>query len=103
MVGKIAKLGVRVNRVEKRRLETKVTEDIYRTAQWREARAISIAMHAYRCDGCGARPRRLFVDHIVELRDGGAPYEQSNLRPLCGSCHTTKTLAARNIRIGGSG
>ena len=47
------------------------------------------------CDEAGVR---LFVDHIVELSDGGAPLEQSNLEPLCGSCHTAKTAKARAKR-----
>lgn len=61
---------------------------------------MSIALHAYRCAKCGCRPRILFVDHKVELRDGGAPLDQANLEPLCGSCHTTKTLAVQKIRAG---
>jgi 5-methylcytosine-specific restriction endonuclease McrA len=31
------------------------------------------------------------VDHIKGLRDGGAPYDLSNLQTLCGSCHAKKT------------
>jgi 5-methylcytosine-specific restriction endonuclease McrA len=31
------------------------------------------------------------VDHIVGLRDGGEPFELTNLQTLCGSCHGKKT------------
>jgi len=30
--------------------------------------------------------------------DGGDPYDQSNLQPLCGSCHTKKTHRHRVAR-----
>lgn len=50
------------------------------------------------CEHCGRRPSRLFVDHIHEVRDGGAIWEPSNLQALCGSCHSTKTAAAKRAR-----
>lgn len=31
------------------------------------------------------------VDHIIPLRDGGAPFERSNLQGLCHSHHSSKT------------
>ena len=37
----------------------------------------------------------MFADHIVELKDGGAPYDLNNGQCLCGSCHTRKTVAER--------
>ncbi|MDO1582417.1 HNH endonuclease signature motif containing protein [Rhizobium oryzicola] len=44
-------------------------------------------------------PARLFADHIVERRDGGAPLDPLNGRCLCGSHHTRKTAAARAVRL----
>jgi len=47
----------------------------------------------------GPRPeRRMFVDHIVELKDGGAALDRSNLWLLCGGCHSLKTAAERTRR-----
>jgi hypothetical protein len=46
------------------------------------------------------RPQhRMFADHIVEKRDGGDLLDPANGRCLCGSHHTTKTLAARAQRL----
>jgi 5-methylcytosine-specific restriction enzyme A len=64
---------------------------------WRKAiiaRACSI------CEQCGRNDVRLFADHIVELEDGGDPLSLSNGQALCGSCHTTKTSAAKRQREG---
>lgn len=33
------------------------------------------------------------VDHVVPIRDGGAPREVGNLQPLCGVCPRRKTAA----------
>ena len=35
----------------------------------------------------------MYVDHKVELKDGGAPLDRRNVWLLCGSCHTLKTVA----------
>jgi 5-methylcytosine-specific restriction endonuclease McrA len=48
--------------------------------------------------GCGRIEQRMFADHIVELKDGGAPYDVANGQCLCGSCHSKKTHAAREER-----
>lgn len=55
----------------------------------------------FACQKCGAdgRSNRLFADHIVERRDGGALTDPNNGMALCGSCHTKKTAAARARRI----
>lgn len=71
----------------------------YLSREWREARALSIALHLHSCAQCNRSGVRLFVDHITELKDGGAPLDQSNLRPLCGSCHTLKTNRTRGERM----
>jgi 5-methylcytosine-specific restriction enzyme A len=49
--------------------------------------------------GCGRMERRMFVDHIVELRDDGARLERENVQLLCGACHTRKTAAERARRM----
>jgi len=40
----------------------------------------------------------MFVDHIVELNDGGAPLERTNVWLLCPSHHSLKTAAERARR-----
>lgn len=48
--------------------------------------------------GCGRTDTRLFADHIAELKDGGAALDLANGQALCGTCHGTKTAAARAAR-----
>ncbi|MCP1196207.1 HNH endonuclease [Acetobacter senegalensis] len=48
-----------------------------------------------RCEQCGRSGTRLFGDHVVELKDGGAPLNENNIKLLCGSCHTAKTYRAK--------
>ena len=43
--------------------------------------------------------RRVFGDHVKELRDGGAPLDPDNVELLCGSCHTAKTNRVRAARM----
>ncbi|MGE3743436.1 MAG: HNH endonuclease signature motif containing protein [Geminicoccaceae bacterium] len=49
--------------------------------------------------GCGRADRRMIVDHIVELKDGGAPLARNNLRLTCFACHASKTIAERAKRM----
>lgn len=42
---------------------------------------------------------RLFADHVVELKDGGAPFDPANGLARCGSCHTRKTNEERAKRM----
>jgi 5-methylcytosine-specific restriction protein A len=44
---------------------------------------------------CESRDGRLFVDHIVERKDGGADYDPGNLETLCATCHARKTTGER--------
>jgi 5-methylcytosine-specific restriction protein A len=50
------------------------------------------------CKTPNRRPSRLFADHVIELKDGGAPLDLANGLALCGSCHTRKTAKARADR-----
>jgi 5-methylcytosine-specific restriction enzyme A len=54
--------------------------------------------HGMRCTKA-APFDRLFADHVVELRDGGAPLDPQNGRCLCGAHHTRKTNEARAKRL----
>ncbi len=98
---KLKKLPPRINTLSKP-LARKVADDFYHTAEWKEARAMSLALHAFACARCGRRHCRLYVDHKVELHDGGPPLDQTNLEPLCGSCHNAKTHRAQRQRAGAS-
>ena len=53
--------------------------------------------------GCIAHGRRggvrLYVDHIVERRDGGAVLDPANGQALCAKHHSEKTAQARTVRM----
>jgi len=56
--------------------------------QHRQARLEYLAANP-NCRRCGREATQ--VDHIVALADGGAD-EDHNKQPLCGSCHSRKTV-----------
>ncbi len=100
----------RLKRVDSWRLRApdKTATPIYHTPAYRAWREAVIKRAGGSCQGalpdgraCGRREPRMFADHIVELRDGGAPFDLANGQCLCGSCHSLKTAAARTIRAGG--
>ena len=67
---------------------------------WDSARSYVLLRDRYSCAICGRRrrARELDVDHIVEIADGGAALEYSNLRTVCRDCHRAKTRDARAAR-----
>lgn len=77
----------------------KIANAFYQSRAWREARDLALVLGQFRCAHCTRSGCRLYVDHITELADGGAPYAQDNLEPICGSCHTTKTRRSRDARM----
>lgn len=91
--------SVRVADTRTARPAPKVADGFYLTPAWRAAREEAVALGLNRCAKCGRTGCRLFVDHIVELQDGGAPFDQSNLEAICGSCHSAKTAAERAKRM----
>ena len=74
-------------------------QSIYNTQRWKKLRDEIKRARPY-CSECGAtsRQRRLVVDHVTEIKDGGAPYDPTNLRVLCYSCHGSKTHDAKAKR-----
>jgi 5-methylcytosine-specific restriction enzyme A len=82
------------------RPEQKQADPIYATADHRAWRAEVIRRAGGMCQapGCNRSGVRLFADHVVELRDGGAATDLGNGQALCGACHSLKTAAARAQR-----
>jgi hypothetical protein len=80
----------------------KVREGHYATGAHRAWAAAVVERAGQACQKCGRTGCRLYADHVVELKDGGAPLDTANGQALCGSCHTTKTAEARSARRHGS-
>jgi hypothetical protein len=80
----------------------KAVDAFYTSPEWRALMAEIVAERGRRCEDPQCRratpPTRVFGDHIVELRDGGAPLDKRNVMLRCGSCHTRKTAEARAAR-----
>lgn len=96
-------LGPRVQAVDARRIKPpvdrrdKVADPIYGSAQWKSLRAQLLRERGSICQECGKRGR-VILDHIRELRDGGAPFDPANLMFLCDEHHGAKTQSERARR-----
>lgn len=84
------------------RTPPKVVDPHYRTDEHRVWAAEVMRRARYQCQAPGCRKgrpdHRLYADHIVELKDGGAAFDPANGQALCASHHTAKTMAARAAR-----
>jgi 5-methylcytosine-specific restriction endonuclease McrA len=100
-------LPPRLQALDTRRVKPppKQTAPFYLSPEWRQLMARLIAERGRCCERCGRTGNtdgswlRLFGDHVVELKDGGAELDPGNIRLLCGSCHSTKTAKARADRM----
>lgn len=98
----------RLRTADTRRLKPppKRKDSIYDTPEFRQWRSVVINRSGGRCEAVvdgkrctKAAPRhRMFADHKVEIKDGGAPFDPDNGQCLCGSHHTAKTAVARAAR-----
>ena len=81
-------------------LPPKVADSFYSSPAWIALRDRVRREVGGRCQmaGCGRAERRMFADHIVELKDGGAPLKRANVWLLCASHHSFKTVAERAKR-----
>jgi hypothetical protein len=77
----------------------KTADPFYLSPEWRALMHAIISERGRRCQECGRTGCRLFGDHVVELKDGGAPLDPRNVLLRCGACHTRKTAAARAARM----
>ena len=62
---------------------------------WKWYRLAALRRDGKKCVNPGCSRPATEVDHIVEIQDGGAEFDLSNLRSLCHACHATKTAARR--------
>lgn len=105
-MARIQTLGSRVAAVDTRSAPPapKTADSFYRSQEWRDLLDQIIAERGRRCEDPkhdASRPRegiRIFGDHIVEIRDGGAMLEPCNVMLRCGSCHSRKTAEMRARR-----
>ncbi len=101
--GKLRGNGLRTLRGSTANLQTlkrptdRPGQSIYSTSRWRTLSKKVRKMVPY-CQQCGATDRRLLVDHIHELRDGGEPWDMGNLKVMCDGCHGQKTTAIAKAR-----
>lgn len=85
------------------KLSPKQADPHYATAEHRAWRDAVLKRAGMRCEGvvdgerCG-RGGRLYADHIVERRDGGADLDLTNGQALCPACHSRKTATVRQKR-----
>ncbi len=81
-------------------LPPKIAEPFYSSAAWIALRDLVRREAGGQCQvaGCGRIERGMIVDHIVELKDGGAPLDRSNVWLTCRSHHNQKTVTERAKR-----
>jgi 5-methylcytosine-specific restriction enzyme A len=80
----------------------KVADAFYVSPEWRRFRNWYISNHPL-CEQCladGYTVRAVIVDHIHELKDGGARFDENNARSLCRACHNKKTKVEAKKRGG---
>jgi len=76
----------------------KLAEPFYVSAPWKALMSAIRRERGDRCQDCGRSGVRIFGDHIVELKDGGAKLDPRNIFLRCGSCHSKKTAVERAKR-----
>lgn len=114
----MAKLGMLSNRIatmDSRRVKPppkerapKTADPFYLTPAFRQWRETIVARAGRRCEHISSKtgkrcPRaepehRMFADHVIERKDGGADYDPNNGQCLCGGHHVAKTHKARQRR-----
>jgi len=71
----------------------------YQSAAWRAFIGRLRRKRGRRCEDCGETEGRIQGDHIIELEDGGARFDENNVRLRCTPCSNRKTARARLARI----
>ena len=96
-MAKLTMLRPRIATADTRRVKPppKTAEPFYYSAEWIKVRDEERAAAKGICRRPGCGKRGFIVDHIVEIRDGGAKLDPRNVELLCSSHHGLKTAEAR--------
>ena len=84
----------------------KKADPIYGSVEFRAWRTLVVKRAGYRCEAyehghrcTKAYPQhRVFADHVIEIKDGGAQFDVNNGQCLCGPHHLMKTAQVRRDR-----
>lgn len=79
------------------------SKKFYKSREWVALRKRKLAEQPF-CEEClkvGKVTKATTVDHIVPIKQGGAPLSLTNLQCLCWSCHSQKS-ATEGSRWGGN-
>ena len=70
------------------------SKTFYNTPRWRAVRKKKLTSSPF-CEECvknGTIVKATLVDHILPIKQGGAPLDITNLQSLCWSCHSRKSI-----------
>lgn len=81
------------------RIPEKQAAPFYQSIEWRSLVSAVLQERGRRCELCGRTDGRAYVDHIIELKDGGAALDRNNLQVLDARCHAQKTAKERARRM----
>ena len=83
--------------IKKRKLtntwQTKEHNSFYSSAKWRKFREIYLKKHplCIHCKRIDITMRATVIDHVKPIKQGGDPFDESNLQPLCMIHHNKKS------------
>jgi 5-methylcytosine-specific restriction protein A len=102
---KLRNFNTRLKLFETKKLKPpeKKADSFYSSPEWRSLMKQILKERTRRCqDPDCTTPRnvwgKIYGDHIVELKDGGAPLDPNNILLRCAPCHARKTLEERRKR-----
>ena len=73
---------------------------IYDTPEWKRIRKARLLLNplCQSCEMIGVVTPAKDVDHIIEIEDGGEPFDLDNTQSLCRACHNRKTAMSARQR-----
>lgn len=83
------------------RRDKQTYDEVYNTTRWRLIRDLRLKASCGLCDMCrenGIIAKADVVDHIIEIKDGGEPFDLRNTQSLCHYHHNKKTAKERKKR-----